>query len=187
MTFLSILVGGVVAAIVSGYLLRQLKISEFRQAWINDLRTDIAEYVGTCIHWRVSLAYLASLERKLKAPIPGGSLELTGQSTMQDDLNAIKEELDLLTLQSIKLLAKIKLRINPGTSQDECQDTAFLLSLEGFAPKDAESEKKADISVYEIRGEECIQQGRLILKREWEATKNPWQRYFRLPTIRNRT
>ena len=40
--------GGV---IVAALITREVKISEFRQAWINDLREDIAQYISKADEW----------------------------------------------------------------------------------------------------------------------------------------
>jgi hypothetical protein len=42
---------GVAVAFFTAWLARRLKISEFRQAWINDLRKDIADYLGASQRW----------------------------------------------------------------------------------------------------------------------------------------
>ena len=55
---ISIVWGGVAAAAVtasaaigSAWISRQIKIAEFRQAWINELRKDIADYTGVAYRW----------------------------------------------------------------------------------------------------------------------------------------
>jgi hypothetical protein len=39
------------AAVIVALLARSLKISEFRQAWINDQRKDVADYLGVTQRW----------------------------------------------------------------------------------------------------------------------------------------
>jgi len=39
------------AAAIAAWVSRAIKISEFRQAWINDLRKDIADYIGAAERW----------------------------------------------------------------------------------------------------------------------------------------
>jgi len=39
------------AAVLVAWFGRRLKISEFRQAWINDLRKDVADYLGIVDRW----------------------------------------------------------------------------------------------------------------------------------------
>ncbi len=44
-------VAGVLAQVISGRLSRSVKISEFRQKWIDSLRDDVAAYVGATHRW----------------------------------------------------------------------------------------------------------------------------------------
>lgn len=44
-------VAGVLAQVISGRLSRSVKISEFRQKWIDSLRDDVAAYVGATHKW----------------------------------------------------------------------------------------------------------------------------------------
>jgi hypothetical protein len=45
------LLAGIIATVVAAWLTRLLKISEFRQAWINALREDIGAYLGATQKW----------------------------------------------------------------------------------------------------------------------------------------
>src|SRR5712671_151848 len=49
----AVIAGGVAlgAAVLAAWLSRRLKISEFRQAWINDLRLDVADYLQKTQKW----------------------------------------------------------------------------------------------------------------------------------------
>ncbi len=55
---MKLLIGAVIAAIITAFaaitaawIARSIKISEFRQKWIDDLRNDISAYVGTADKW----------------------------------------------------------------------------------------------------------------------------------------
>jgi len=54
-TFIQLLLTGAFAAVsaaaIAAWVSRAIKISEFRQAWINDLRKDIADYIGAAERW----------------------------------------------------------------------------------------------------------------------------------------
>ncbi len=53
--WLQIVLGGAVAAVIATIITsrtsRSIKISEFRQAWINELRKDLADYIGAAHRW----------------------------------------------------------------------------------------------------------------------------------------
>lgn len=157
-----IILGGAVAAalgaVIAGRISRSIKISEFRQAWINELRKDIADYVGAAHKWF----------RKYE--------QINDVAESDDKARLEREELLPITNDALIVLARIKLRFNPRKNRYQKEDDEFLFALDSLlnpgklAPPNLESEwhKLAD---------NAIQRARLILKREWEVTKQPGQWY----------
>lgn len=132
---------GVCVAAVTGGLSRRLKISEFRQAWINDLRNDVADYLGRTQKW--FYAY-------------GKQEEDWKLFNMGNEASVI--------------LYRIQMRINPNENEYKKDDDAFLAALltlrsPGAVPPLAADTHWAEVSV------EVISKARRLLKREWEITK----------------
>ena len=46
-----VLISGIIIAAVAPYISHEIKLKEFRQKWIDDLRADIAAYIGLCRKW----------------------------------------------------------------------------------------------------------------------------------------
>jgi hypothetical protein len=134
-------------AIVAAWLTRRTKISEFRQEWINELRADIAAYIGAADRWMTARNELndapASEERQRLAP----------------DANKLSNEARII-------LHRIELRINPRKNKFEEADKEFLTSLWKLLDPSA----LAGTS-WRTLADNSVRLGRELLKREWEVTK----------------
>jgi hypothetical protein len=89
------------AAVTAAWLTRLLKISEFRQAWINALRDDLAAYLGATQKW--FHAYSRG-EEEWKLFSMGNEASV--------------------------ILYRIKLRFNPNENKFKQQDDDFLAALD---------------------------------------------------------
>ena len=77
------------AAFAAAWIAHSGKISEFRQGWIDDLRKDIADYVGSSERWYRKYSELNGAldkeerERKELFPIANESRVLLGRIKMR--------------------------------------------------------------------------------------------------------
>ncbi|MBB3122477.1 hypothetical protein [Pseudoduganella violacea] len=134
-------------AIVAAWLTRRTKISEFRQEWINELRADIAAYIGAADRWmtaRNELNEAPHTERQQMAP------------------NAEK-----LSNEARVILHRIELRINPRKNKFEDADKEFLSSLWKLLDPSA-----LPGTSWRALADNSVRLGRELLKREWEVAKN---------------
>ncbi|MBF0325492.1 MAG: hypothetical protein HQL42_10505 [Alphaproteobacteria bacterium] len=138
------------AALIAGWLSRRTKISEFRQAWINDLREDIADYVGAARKWNRSYDDINALD-------PNDA----------DKARRERDEVFPLASEALVILWRIKLRFNPHKNKYRAEDDHFLTTLDDLLNpgKIFPNRTWADIA------SDAISQARRILKREWEVTK----------------
>lgn len=143
----------IVAAIIAAIIARELKISEFRQAWINDLREDLSEYLSKAYEW-INL-YEA-----------------------QNGMESLKKEDLSLTLvrvenEAFRLLWRVEMRFKPN---DE-KATKLLNKLrELLSPINCDVQMNGESKWREIVSE-TVMQSRDLLKEEWEMTKNPWRKF----------
>lgn len=144
----------VVAAIVAAVIARELKISEFRQAWINDLRDELSEYMSKAYEWMDLYIDCNALPSQAK------------KAELVPHLEKVKYE-------SFHLLWRVQMRFKPddknanaliGTLLDLLDPNAF-----GISATDAASR-------WRKRADEAVAQSRKLLKEEWEVTKNPWRK-----------
>lgn len=146
-------VAAVAAAAIGGWLTRTVKISEFRQAWINDLRKDIADYVGAAQRWFRKYEELNDLD-----PTTSGKADRE------------RKELFPITNKSRVMLWRIKLRFNPHDNRYKTQDDTFLQSLDDLLNPGKLVPPQLEASWSKL-ADQAVEQGRVILKREWEVTK----------------
>lgn len=155
-------VAAVIAAIITGRISRSIKISEFRQAWINDLRRDIADYVGAAHKWVRKYDQLNALVEPDK---------------QEEKKRMEREELLPIHNEALVILSRIKLRFNPRKNPYKKDDDKFLVALDDLlnpgklAPSDL---SPLDTSWFKLANE-ATENARMILKREWEITKQPGQ------------
>ncbi len=162
---LSILLAGAgaagLASLVAGWLSHKVKLSEFRQAWINDLRADVAEFIGITHQWvqvydRISAAETSD-ERK----------------TLND------KKLSKINTEAIVVLSRIEMRINPRNNEYKKDDDAFLQALrnllnpQSFPTVTPDSSKLTTFeAAWALCAEEAVWQAQCLLKREWEVVKS---------------
>lgn len=142
----------VFAAILTAFISRATKISEFRQAWINELRSDVATYLGQSRDWYEALCRITAL--------------LPSQGKTQ----AFIEELLPLESKARVLLWRIKFRFNPNPNPNSIEDDDFLRILESLIDQKSWIDV-TDRSKWETISNDAVVRGRKILKREWEVTK----------------
>lgn len=145
-------------AVVAAWLTRRSKISEFRQAWINDLRNDIADYIGASDRWMSAWEVLnsATHEERQKL-VPGGQ-------TLSNEARVI--------------LHRIELRLNPRENKYKRNDEIFLDGLKALLDPQAAAAKP-----WRELADHAVMLGRELLKREWEVTKRTFWRKNGIKTI----
>ena len=163
--FVTILLGGIgaailaaaaalSAAIIAGRISHATKISEFRQTWIDNLRKDIADYVGISHRWIRKYEELNDLP--------------------PSDQKRDKERIELFPIvnDARVLLWRIRMRLNPRENKYKVQDDALLRDLldllnPGRLPPDQQIE-----TAWIERADNVVEKTRELLKREWEVTKS---------------
>jgi hypothetical protein len=148
----------IAAATIAGRLSRAIKISEFRQKWIDDLRADIANFVGASHRWiRAYDDY---------------------NNTVPPDEKPKFENKKLRPIQNeaYVILYRIRLRINPRPLDEnptKIEDDRFLQSLLGLLdPGKIDPTSSFEASWIKL-ADSAVDQGREILKREWDVAKRP--------------
>jgi hypothetical protein len=150
-----IMIGAITAAIIA----RGVKVSEFRQAWINELRSDITMYATKAHEW----------------------IELYEKFNSDENMNEkakLAPTLDRLKYDALHNLNRIKLRFKPDDVDGNrlLEKLSDLLDPGKLAPP-------SQYSSWRILSDEAISETRKLLKEEWEATKDPlrrvpaWQRW----------
>jgi hypothetical protein len=150
----------IIAATIAPWISHSIKISEFRQAWINDLRRDIADYLGVSERWF----------RKY---------EEINHMAAGDPLKGDRERTELFPIanEAKVILRRIRLRFNPTDNRHKAEDDAFLKSLDDMLNPGKCAPPQPDVSWQKL-ADDSVQQARRILKREWEVTKKlpvPWK------------
>lgn len=150
----SAVIAAVVAAsagIAAAWISRSIKISEFRQRWINDLRSDISAYVGAAEKWFRKYEEINSLpseERGLRE----------------------RDELFPIANDARVILRRIKLSFNPEDNPFKTKDDEFLQSLQDLI-RPAPGVSEPAWSSWQECADKAVERARKILKREWEVTK----------------
>lgn len=135
-----------VGAIVAAWLTRRTKISEFRQAWINDLRNDIADYIGASDRWMNARNELNTTTQEKRQELAPGAERLSNEARV--------------------ILHRIELRFNPRENKYKQADEIFLDSLKALLDPQAALAKP-----WRELADDAVFLGRELLKREWEVTK----------------
>jgi hypothetical protein len=156
-------VAAVIAAIITGRISRSIKISEFRQAWINDLRKDIADYIGAAHKW----------VRKYEQ-----ANDLVEPDKQEEKARMERGELLSIHNEALVILSRIKLRFNPRKNRYKKDDDNFLSALDNLLDP-SKPAPRSEVSSLETNwlklANEAVETARVILKREWEITKQPGQ------------
>lgn len=152
-TALTLFFGGKAAARVAGDLSRAIKISEFRVKWIEELRSEIANFVGVAHRWiRLFEEFNDLTDQGAKAKFE-------------------KEQVRPVQNEALVILYRIRMRINPrNDSPTKTEDDSFLQALlDLLNPGKFPQGEPSWIS----SANETVELARKILKREWEETKKP--------------
>lgn len=146
-TTLWIAVGAILAALVA----RGVKISEFRQAWIDGLRADISEYISKAHEW-IDLY-----------------LMFNNESSQEKKIN-LAEKLERIKYEALHVLRRIELRFKPDDSKANVliEDLKHLLDP-------AKIRMGSECSEWTSLANEAVRNSRALLKEEWETTKNPFR------------
>jgi hypothetical protein len=144
-----IAIGAISAALVAALISRSIKISEFRQAWIDELRADISEFISKSDEW-IELYLVFNSEKNMDE-----------KSNLAPALNRIKYD-------AFHILRRIELRFKPG----DIKGNALLLALRDLL-NPAKLSPDAEYSIWRNMADETTLRARHLLKEEWEVTKNP--------------
>ncbi len=148
------------AAVIAGWLSHRVKISEFRQRWIDDLRKDITEYVGAARKWYRTYQ------------------QVNDSVLFKRDTPQQHNELSSIDSEARVILYRIRLRFNPRQNQYKIEDDSLLQKLDDLLDPKKISPLQREAS-WDKLASEAVDQAREILKREWEATKHPWAKVFK--------
>jgi len=140
-----------IAVLTAAWISHSAKISEFRQAWINDLRRDISDYVGAAEKWF----------RKWD--------EINHSPSNEKEIRERDEAFPIANAARV-ILWRIRLRLNPRKNPSKAQDDRFLQSLDDLLNPGKVASPNSDSSWLHLANH-AVEQGRDILKREWEVTK----------------
>src|SRR5262249_5446531 len=142
---------------------RKMKIAEFRETRINDLRKDIADYISISYKW-FNKHY---------------EIEQLGEDP--DTLDELKvEQLGPILDASSAIFRRIQLRFNPRdnkTQNDAFLETLYILTHYSRTlptPRIVDLTKLPPIppSWHEL-ADQAVEQAREIFEREWEVTEHP--------------
>lgn len=144
---------GVIAA---AFIARGVKISEFRQAWIDGLREDISEYTCKAHQW-IDLFLLSNPE-----------------SDQEKKSNAVAQ-LDRLKYEALHIHSRISLRFKP----DDIAANELLSELLGLLDPSKIGLDSSAYSNWRKLSDKVVLNARILLKEEWEATKNPLRKLYK--------
>jgi hypothetical protein len=147
--------GAVIAALVAAFIARSVKISEFRQAWIDGLRSDISEFMSKAHEWiDLYIEFNSSSSNEKKGELAPA-------------LNRIKYD-------AFHVLRRIELRFKP----DDLEAKALLSALlELLDP--AKLSHDSQYASWRKLADGTTLRARHLLKEEWEVTKNPLRKMRR--------
>ena len=148
-------VGAVLAALVAALIAKSVKISEFRQAWIDNLREDISLYISKAHEW----------------------IDLYIKFNKEEDNSKkgeLSSQLDRLKYDSLHILTRIKLRFKADdkSGNELIQQLLDLLDSKKLEPGRQYSSWKESSDKVETTS-------RKLLKKEWEVTKNHFKSMLR--------
>ncbi len=140
-----------------------IKLAEFRQAWINDLRKDIADYLGIARKWAKNYDNYKDLQAHEASP------EVIDQKA--EELISLRTDVQIIGW-------RIRMRINPNDNPHKNQDDAFLQALDAVIDEDALKPGTSEAPhLFHDAATRLVTEARQLLKREWEVTKRyPWKR-----------
>lgn len=155
-----IAIGAVVAAImtvcgaiVTSMIMKAIKISEFRQAWIIDLREDIAEYISKADEWMDVY------------------IEYSNNADDLDKRDYYIKKIDKLKYGSLLIHRRIRMRFK----LDDEKANVLLKNLLDLLNPNKIPPSSAKYKWGEM-ADDAVTQARQILKEEWEVAKHPIRR-----------
>ena len=153
---LATVIAALIALVAATKIVSRTKISEFRQAWINDLREDTADYIGKAELWFRGWQGQNRLARE--------------RGVADESRLSLIEDIDLLSNEARVILWRIRLRFNPRSNKFKADDDRFLQSLLDLLDPGKINPQRPDLEWRRL-ADDAIAQGREILKREWEVAK----------------
>ena len=145
---LAAIFAAVISAVIARGTTHRAVIAEFRQAWINDFRKDIADYLAAI--------------RSYQEVYDDEELRTTDAEGRHEQLRQIRREAD-------PAYYRMRLRINPRPNDSKELDDEFIGSIESLL--EASLPGQADPKSLFERLDRALAQGQELLKREWEVTK----------------
>lgn len=142
--------------ITAAFITRGMKISEFRQAWIDGLREDISEFTCKAHEW-VDLYLLCNAE------------------TDHDKKSGMVTKLDRLKYDALHIHSRVSLRFKP---EDEIANNLLANLLNLLDPSKIGLDPNA-YSNWRVLSDDVVTEARHLLKEEWEATKNPFRKLYK--------
>ncbi|MBD7923738.1 hypothetical protein [Xanthomonas bonasiae] len=146
-----IALGAVGAALVAALIARSVKISEFRQAWIDGLRADISEFISKSHEW-IDLY-----------------LTFNAESNSEEKIT-LAPALDRIKYDAFHVLRRIELRFKP----DDLEANSLLLALRDLLDP-AKLSPDSQYPNWRRLADDTTLKARHLLKEEWEVTKNPFR------------
>lgn len=153
---------GAAAVVVAAIIAREMKISEFRQAWINGLRDDISDYMSKAYEW-MDLYIIFNGEPS------------------QDKKAGMVPQLERIKYESFRLLSRVEMRFKPndGKANALVGKLSDLLDPKAFGLSASHAG-----SSWRKLADEAVAHSRQLLKEEWEVTKKPWRKIHALESFR---
>ena len=142
----------VLIAIFVALMARQLKISEFRQGWIDGIRKDISEFMSKAHEWiDLYVEFNEETDQKIK-----------------DDL---APKLDRIKYETFHVLWRIELRFKP----DDKEANSLISNLKDLL-NPGKLVQNNQYSSWRNFADSTVLESRALLKEEWETTKNPFRK-----------
>ena len=141
-------------AIAAAWITREIKVSEFRQAWINELRKDIAEFTRKAQEW--ADLYVEQNEAET-----------------QPEKAAFRKMLRKLKHEAFEIHRRIQLRFK---LDDEGANALLAQLLDLLDPSKFPPPQSAN---WNKLVDHAVSSSRILLKKEWEVTKNPLRKVVR--------
>lgn len=143
--------------ITAAFIARGVKISEFRQAWIDGLRADISEYTSKAHEW-IDL-YLEF-----------------NDSVDQEEKRKTVPKLDRLKYDALHIHSRISLRFKP---EDDKANKLLMHLLDLLDPSKVGADRNNSYAQWRQLSDGVVSEARELLKEEWEHTKNPLRKYYK--------
>jgi hypothetical protein len=150
---------GLIVAVTTAVIAKEQKVSEFRQAWINEFRDDIAltlKNAYTCYYHRQTYLNLKTKEEKAI------SMACMDEAFTNFELKTISIKLKLNPTKDIKFIELLKKSLTQVDNIDIHSNTSSVKKRFEIA--------KTSLSLLEA-------EAHTILKKEWEVVKNGENRF----------